>query len=168
VSEPAQPSSKRRRALIAMGVCALVLVIWWAMRTPNPPTPPAVPFGPRDTLRAQVLGGVDGTTIQVDLGGGHEPIRYLGIEPLGPQATEVNRHLVQGQHVWLELEVPLRDRDGHLLAYVYVGGLMVNAELVRRGYARVNPDPPSAKYASLFQQLQQEAWEAERRLWGAQ
>jgi micrococcal nuclease len=64
--------------------------------------------------------------------------------------------------------VPLRDRDGHLLAYVYVGGLMVNAELVRRGYARVNPVPPSGKYAPLFQQLQQEAWEAERGLWGAQ
>jgi micrococcal nuclease len=151
-----------------MGVCALVLVIWWAMRTSTPPTPPAVPFGPGDTLRAQVLGVVDGTTIQVDLGGGHEPIRYLGIEPLGPPTTEVNRHLVHGQHVWLELDVPLRDRDGHLLAYVYVGGLMVNAELVRQGYVRVNPVPPSGKYVPLFQQLQQEAREAERGLWGAQ
>jgi micrococcal nuclease len=167
VRKSTQLSTRRRPALIAMGVCALVLVIWWAMRTSSPPTPPAFPLGPGDTLRAQVLGVVDGTTIRVDLRGGHEPIRYLAIEPLGPPATEVNRHLVQGQHVRLELDVPLRDRDGHLLAYVYVGGLMVNAELVRQGYAHVNPDPPSGKYARLFQQLQQEAHEAGRGLWGA-
>jgi micrococcal nuclease len=157
----------RRRALIAMGVCALVLVIWWAMRTPNPP-PPALPFGPGNTLRAQVLGVVDGTTIQVDLEGGHEDVRYLGIEPLGYPATRANRHLVQSKHVWLELDVPLRDRDGRLLAYVYVGDLMINAELVRQGYAQVTTVPPSGKYAPLFQRLQREAREAERGLWGAQ
>ena len=150
-----------------MGVCALVLVIWWAMRTSNAPTPPVIPFGPGDTLRAQVLGVIDGTTIQVDLRGGHEPIRYLGIAPLGPQATAVNRQLVQGQQVGVELDTPLRDGDGHLLAYVYVGGLLVNAELVRQGYARVNPDPPRGKHVHVFQQLQQEAREAERGLWGA-
>jgi micrococcal nuclease len=138
------------------------------MRTPNPPPRPSVPFGPGDTLRAQVLAVVDGTTIQVDIEGGHEPVRYLGIEPLGPPATEVNRHLVQGQHVWLELDVPLRDRDGHLLAYAYVGDLMVNAELVRQGYAQVTTVPPSGKYAPLFQQLQHEAREAGRGSWGAQ
>lgn len=165
--EPTRPSTMRRRALITMGVCALVLVIWWAMRTPEPLAPPAVPFGPGDALRAQVLGVVDGTTIQVDIEGGHEHVRYLGIEPLGHPATEANRHLVQGKHVWLELDVPLRDSDGRLLAYVYVGDLMVNAELVRQGYAQVNTVPPSGKYAHLFQQLQREAREAGRGVWGA-
>jgi micrococcal nuclease len=150
-----------------MGVCALVLVIWWAMRTSHSPTLPVIPFGPGDTLRAQVLGVIDGTTIQVDLRGGHEVIRYLGIAPLGPPATAVNRQLVQGQQVGLELDVPLRDGEGHLLAYVSVGGLLVNAELVRQGYARLNPDPPRGKYVHVFQQLQQEAREAERGLWGA-
>ena len=156
----------RRRALITMGVCALVLVIWWTMRTPEPP-PPAVPFGPGDALRAQLLGVVDGTTIRVDIKGGHEQVRYLGIEPLGHAATEANRHLVQGKHVWLELDVPLRDSDGRLLAYVYVGDRMVNAELVGQGYAQVNTVPPSGKYAHLFQQLQREAREAGRGVWGA-
>jgi micrococcal nuclease len=145
-----------------------VLVIWWAMRTPNPPTPPAVPLGPGNTLRAQVLGVVDGTTIQVDIKGGHEQVRYLGIESLGHPATEANRHLVQDTHVRLELDVPLRDRDGRLLAYVYVGDLMVNAELVRQGYAQATTEPPSGKYAHLFQQLQREAREARRGGWGAQ
>ena len=114
-------------------------------------TPPSAPFGPGDTLSARVLGVVDGTTIQVDMRGGHEPIRYRGIAPLGPQATAVNRQLVQGHHVSLELDVPLRDGEGHLLAYVYVGNRMVNAELVRQGYAHVTPDPPGGTYAPLFQ-----------------
>jgi micrococcal nuclease len=166
VREPTRPSIMRRRALITMGVCALVLVIWWAIRTPEPPPPPTVPFGPGDALRAQVLGVVDGTTIQVDIEGGHERIHYLSIEPLGHPATEANRRLVQSKRVWLELDVPLRDRDGRLLAYIYVGDLMVNAELVRQGYAQVTTVPPSGKYAPLFQQLQQEAQEAGRGVWG--
>jgi micrococcal nuclease len=157
----------RRRALIAMVIGTLVLVIWWAMRTPEPPPPPSVPFGPGDTLSAQVLGVVDGTTIQVALNGGHERVAYRGIEALGQPTTEANRHLVQGQHVWLELGVPLRDGEGRLLAYVYVGDLMVNAELVRQGYAQVATSPPNVKYQELFLKLQREARDAGRGLWGA-
>ena len=87
-----------------MGLCSLVLVIWWAMRVPAPPPPPSVPFGPGDTLSAQVLWVVDGTTIQVALDGGQERVAYLGIAAPGQPATEANRHLVQGQRIWLELD----------------------------------------------------------------
>ena len=150
--------------MIVMGMCTLVLVIWWAMRTPDPP-PPSAPFGPGDTLSAQVLRVIDGTTIQVDLNGGHERVGYLAIEALGQPATEANLHLVQGQRVWLELDAPLRDGDGHLLAYVYVSDLMVNAELVRQGYAQVATFPPNLKYRGLFLKHQREAREAKRGLW---
>jgi micrococcal nuclease len=150
-----------------MGLCTLVLVIWWAMRTPAPPPLPSVLYGSGDTLSAQVLWVVNGTTIQVALDGGHERVGYLGIEALGPPATEANRHLVQGQHVWLELDVPLRDGEGRLLAYVYVGDTMLNAELVRQGYAQVATFPPNVKYQALFLKLQREAREAKRGLWGA-
>jgi micrococcal nuclease len=149
-----------------MSVCALVVVIWWLNRTPEPP-PPSVAYGPGDALRAEVLWVVDGTTIEVDLHGGQERVGYLGIEPLGPPATEANRDLVQGQHVWLELDRPLRAADGRLLAYVSVGDRMVNAELVRQGYAQVTAFPPSVKYQELFLTLQREAREAGRGLWGA-
>jgi micrococcal nuclease len=159
-------SPRRRRALITMGMCTLVLVIWWVMRVPEAPPPPSVPFGPGDTLSAQVLGVVDGTTIQVALDSGHERVGYLGIEALGQPATEANRHLVQGQRVWLELDVPLRDGDGRLLAYVYVGDRMVNAELVRLGYAQVATGPPHVKYQERFLTWQREAREAKRGMWG--
>lgn len=164
--EVVRASPRRRHAVIAMGLCILVLVIWWAIRVPGPPPPPLVPFGPGDTLSAQVLRVVDGTTIQVDLDGGHERVGYLGIEALGPPATEANRHLVQGQRVWLELDVPLRAGDGRLLAYVHVGNLMVNAELVRLGYAQVATFPHHVRYQELFLKLQREAREAKRGLWG--
>jgi endonuclease YncB( thermonuclease family) len=157
-------ASPRRRALLTLGLCALVIVVWWAMRVPAPP-PPAVPFGPGDTLSAQVLWVVNGTTIQVALGGGHERVAYLGIEALGPSATEANRHLVQGQRVWLELDAPLRDGEGRLLAYVYVGDLMVNAELVRQGDARVALLSPPGKYQELFLTRQREARDAKRGVW---
>jgi hypothetical protein len=82
-----------------MRMCTLVFVIWWSMRVPAPPPSPSVPFGPGDTLSAQVLWVVDGTTIQVALDGGHERVAYLAIEALSPPATETNRHLVQGQRI---------------------------------------------------------------------
>ena len=160
-------SPRRRRALITMGLCTLVLVIWWAMRAPAPPPPPLVPFGPGDTLSAQVRWVVDGTTIQVALDGGQEHVAYLGIAALGPPATEANRRLVQGQRVWLELDAPLRDGEGRLLAYVYGGDLMVNAELVRLGHAQMAMLWPHGKYQELFLMLQWEAREARQGLWGA-
>jgi micrococcal nuclease len=44
---------------------------------------------------------------------------------------------------------------------------MVNAELVRQGYAQVTTVPPSGKYVPLFQQLQREAREAGGGAWRA-
>lgn len=92
---------------------------------------------------------VDGDTIQVRVNDREENVRYIGVntpethhptkgrERAGREATEVNRARVEGRTVRLELDVQERDRHGRLLAYVYVDDVMVNAELVRRGYAQV-------------------------------
>jgi micrococcal nuclease len=50
--------------------------------------------------------------------------------------------------------VRTRDRYGRLLAYVWAGDTMVNAELVRLGYAQVMTVPPNVKYQRLFLELQ--------------
>jgi len=130
-------------------------------------------------LTATVLRIVDGDTIDVRLNGRIEKVRYIGMDtpethhpvkgeqPGGREATAVNRRLVEGETVRLEDDVQERDRYGRLLAYVYVGDLMVNAELVRLGYALVMTVPPNVKYASLFLKLQREAREASRGLWAA-
>ena len=86
----------------------------------------------------------------------------------------VNRTLGKGEHlagddipVRLELDVRARDQYGRLLAYVWAADLMVNAELVRLGYAQVMTVPPNVRYQALFLKLQREARAAGRGLWAA-
>lgn len=127
-------------------------------------------------LTGTVVMVVDGDTIHVRVDARIEKIRYIGIntpevrhptkgeEPGGREASAVNRRLVEGQQVRLELDVQRRDQYGRLLAYVWVAGLMVNAELVRQGYAQVMTVPPNVRYQARFLALQREAREARRGL----
>ncbi|GAW92058.1 thermonuclease family protein [Calderihabitans maritimus] len=137
------------------------------------------PFHPPGQLVAKVERVVDGDTIIVRLNKGRkERVRLIGIdtpetkhpskgvEPYGREATAFTRRLVEGRWVKLELDVQERDRYGRLLSYVYIGDTFVNAELVRRGYARVMTVPPNVKYADLFLSLEQEARRQKRGLWG--
>ncbi len=128
-------------------------------------------------LPATVVSVVDGDTIHVRIADRLEKVRYIGMntpevhhprkgeEPGGREASEVNRQLVAGKQVRLELDVQERDRYGRLLAYVWVGDTMVNAELVRRGYAQVMTIPPNVRHQQLLLKLQREAREAGRGLW---
>jgi len=93
----------------------------------------------------------------------HHPTK--GVEPLGREAAEANRKLVEGQTVRLELDVQERDKYGRLLAYVYVGDMMVNAELVAQGYAQAMSIPPNVKYQDLFLKKQREARLLQLGLW---
>ena len=131
------------------------------------------------TIEGTVVRVVDGDTIYVQLADRVEKIRYIGVdapelhhplkgeEPGGREAAAVNRRLVAGRHVRLELDVRTRDRYGRLLAYVWVGDTMINAELVRRGYAQVMTVPPNVKYQEMFVTLQRQARDAHRGLWHA-
>jgi len=129
------------------------------------------------TIEGTVVRVVDGDTIHVRFTDRVEKIRYIGVntpeihhpskgeEPGGREAAEVNRGLVGGRRVRLELDVQTRDRYGRLLAYVWVGDTMVNAELVRRGYAQAMTVPPNVRYQDLFVKLQRQARDAHRGLW---
>jgi micrococcal nuclease len=88
-------------------------------------------------------------------------------EPFGQAATDANAELVGGRRVRLEYDVQTHDRVGRLLAYVYVGDVMVNAELLSLGVARPLTIPPNVKYAERFRALADEARQARRGLWAA-
>jgi micrococcal nuclease len=150
--------------------------------TPSGPSPYPLPSGEGEQLVGRVVRTVDGDTIHVRLVSGIEKVRYIGIdtpevhhptrgeEPGGRAATEVNRRLVGDRAVRLEPDVQTRDRYGRLLAYVWVKGpdgveIMVNAELVRLGYAAVLTVPPNVRHAELFRKLAAEAREQHRGLW---
>ena len=146
--------------------------------TPSPAPTDAPPIVAPPGVFAQVLRVIDGDTIEVSLEGQTYKVRYIGIDTpetvhpdkgvewMGPEATEANRRLVEVQVVLLEKDVSETDKYGRLLRYVWVGELMVNAELVRLGFAQVSTYPPDVRYQDTFLQLQREAREAERGLWG--
>ncbi|MCI0460400.1 MAG: thermonuclease family protein, partial [Gemmataceae bacterium] len=62
-------------------------------------------------------------------------------------------------------DVQERDRYGRLLAYVYLGDMMVNAEMVAQGYAQVMTIPPNVRHQDLFLKLQREARLLQIGLW---
>lgn len=130
------------------------------------------------TLNAYVTRVVDGDTIYAVIGDRIEAIRYIGIntpethhprlgaQPGGQAATEVNRQLVDGKWIQLTLDVQHRDKYGRLLAYVWISGQMVNAQLVHRGYAQAATYPPNVRYADWLRQIERGAREGQRGLWG--
>jgi micrococcal nuclease len=73
--------------------------------------------------------------------------------------------IVEGRRVRLEVDVQSRDRYGRLLAYVWVDDVMINAELVRLGFAQVMTVPPNVRHHALFVRLQRDARAARRGLW---
>jgi len=90
-------------------------------------------------------------------------VRYIGIDtpergrPCFEQASRANERLLERGALRLEYDVERRDRYGRLLAYVYAGEVFVNAELVRRGFARRYTVPPNVRHAGDFGRLERRA-----------
>jgi micrococcal nuclease len=85
---------------------------------------------------------------------------------MGKKATEVTRSLVVGKKVRVEFDVEKKDKYGRWLAYIYLpDGKMLNAELIREGYAQVYTFPPNVKYVDRFLELQRKAREEKKGFW---
>jgi endonuclease YncB( thermonuclease family) len=142
-----------------------------SVQLPSRPTMPS----PAQIRTATVVRVIAGDLLHLSTG---EEVRLIGVEtpettppekpgqPLGTEASAFATQLVEGKKVRLEFDVQRQDKSKRLLAYVYVGDLMLNTELVRQGYAQVAISPPNVKYQELFLQLQRDAREAKRGLWG--
>lgn len=125
---------------------------------------------------AQVKRVVDGDTIELTDG---RKIRYIGINTpetvdprrpvgcFGHEASLANQELVNGKEVRLEKDVSETDKYNRLLRYVFVGDLMVNEELVKKGYATVETVPPDVKYADKFLIAARNAKNSNVGLWGS-
>jgi micrococcal nuclease len=117
--------------------------------------------------------GID--TIRVALGDRTEDVRYRGIEtrPTNVLTTGASggarvaialaRRLVDGKMVRLEVDGEERDAEGRLLAWVWSGDLLVNAEIVRQGHARVRT--PAGRHEDVLLSAQREAQRAYRGIW---
>ena len=120
------------------------------------------------TRSAKVIRVLDGDTIEVENG---QRVRYLGInapesgQPFSTAATRENERLVGGRIVNLEFDVQAQDRYGRLLAYIWIGDVLINKEIVKNGYAASGTIQPNVKYQDLILKAQQEARENCRGLW---
>jgi micrococcal nuclease len=126
---------------------------------------------------ARVERVVDGDTVVVRLDGRSERVRYIGVDTpesvkpgvrvqcFAKSAAKANARLVLGRDVRLEYDAEARDRYGRLLAYVWRGDLLVNAELVRLGYGKPLEIAPNLAHAVQLRQLASAARGDGRGLW---
>jgi len=96
------------------------------------------------------------------------PEVYGGAECFGREASAyTKRRLPPGTAVAYELGAERTDRYERALAYLRVGGPMVNDELLERGYATPLAIEPNTRYEERFNRLAADAAAARRGLWGA-
>ncbi|MBW2038041.1 MAG: thermonuclease family protein [Deltaproteobacteria bacterium] len=111
---------------------------------------------------------IDGDTIVLEDG---RHLRYLGIntpergEPFWKEARDYNARMVKGRLVMLEFGEIKKDKYGRTLAYVYIGGEMTNAQLLKVGLAHLFVLEPIRHYR-YFRRLQEEARAKGLRIWG--
>ena len=117
---------------------------------------------------------LDGDTLVLDNG---ETVRLIGVDApethhpeipvqrFGEESTEFLRRFAEGLECNLEYEPDnLRDQYGRLLAYVFVGDRLANAEIIRRGYTYAYTRFPFRRQAE-FIALEREAREHQYGLW---
>jgi micrococcal nuclease len=100
-------------------------------------------------------------------------VRLIGVDspesqqhPYGDQARQALLELLSaGAAVRLETDVAPTDRYGRLLAYVWIGPILVNETMVRGGWAVLYTVPPNVKYADRFIRAQNEARARGAGLW---
>ncbi len=133
--------------------------------------------------QAELLTVIDGDTIQVRIDGRAETVRLIGIdspevdspytkeECFGPEATEGLKGILENEEEMVLLRgkaVSDRDQYDRLLRYLFLpDGVFVNTLLVEEGYAFADA-LESHGFVSYFNQVETEARESRRGLWGEQ
>ncbi len=169
---------------LVLGLIALILALFLGTQLDRAPFswPPAAGLPNLDRIsppagvqEATLVRVVDGDTSTVLLDGQEESVRYIGIdtpergEPGYQAATQAHQTLlaVRGQgSLFLLADQSHRDPYGRLLRYVYTaGGVFVNREMIRQGWALPVEFPPDLRHASDFRRVAREAAEARRGFW---
>jgi micrococcal nuclease len=141
---------------------------------------------------ATIIRVVDGDTVRVTYGDKKETVKLIGIEvpenrlnkkakeeamrsgqnlltviSTGIDAEIFLKNLVKkGDAVALEFDLQNRDIDGRLLAYVYLpDGKMLNEEILRAGYAELEPNSANLRYREKFTRYYINARDHKRGLW---
>ncbi|WP_246188107.1 thermonuclease family protein [Paenibacillus tengchongensis] len=131
-------------------------------------------YGP-GLLDAEVLNIIDGETLQVRMEDGTpETIKLLQIEvpesglsgtSMDHSAEQYLSSLLAGQQIGLDTDVTVRDEQGNLTASVFFGEMLINEELLKRGYAKVSGSPADNLYTEQYQEAEQAARSAKLGIW---
>jgi len=129
-----------------------------------------------DGMEVEVLEVVDGDTFKIMWEDREFTVRLLGVdtpetvhpsksvEYFGEEASTYLKNIIQDKTIRLEFEERKMDAYGRLLAYVFVEGQLVNAEIIREGYGVAYTRFDFNK-RSEFERYEAEAREAGRGLW---
>ena len=128
-------------------------------------------------VNAQALtctGVLNGNTILLSNG---EKVRLIGVaipktkqlnksaEYIRKETSAFTKQIVEGKEIQLEYDPQERDKQGQLLAYVFLlDGTFLNAEIIKQGYGRVDARLPF-KYLKEFRSYEKEAQDAKSGLW---
>lgn len=140
---------------------------------------------PVQLVEASVESVVDGDTFYAVIGNADLKIRLIGVDTpesvhaddskntvWGTYASDYTKTILkEGMTVYLEYDEEPTDKYGRTLAYVWLSedtsdlGNMLNAILVRDGYAYDKVFRPNVKYADLFEELRVSAQNSGAGLW---
>ncbi|UCC28766.1 MAG: thermonuclease family protein [Phycisphaerales bacterium] len=153
-----------RSAGVVILLSISIVFLWRGLRAPGEPPPSDRP------LKAEVIRAISGHKLKLET---DEYVVYAGIrslyeyedKDLSEKALHRNTELVEGKEVRLRFDQAGRNREGHLLAYVFVEGELVNETLVREGLAYVRLTATTQRFAERLLAAQVEARHRKRGLW---
>lgn len=111
----------------------------------------------------EILSDTSLTVIRKDQ---EQQVRMIGVEQEQDTAGENLKKLLSDDYVDLELDVIENNKDGELLAYVYLkDGRFLNEELLMNGYAKVSDETENVKYLDLLKNAEKSAKERKVGIW---
>jgi hypothetical protein len=118
----------------------------------------------------EVTGILEGHVVEVKGGNNSDKFVLLGFTELDPafvdEAREWLNQQLSGAVIQIELDVSQRNKQGYLLAYVYMqDGTLLNSQLIAKGYAQVKTTTPNLRWNDLLTYVQNGAKNEKVGLW---
>jgi len=120
---------------------------------------------------AQFLSVIDGDSLVLEIDGSTREVRLIGIDApehgqeYGVQARCEAMRLCYGHSLRVEYDRQRKDKYGRLLAYVYSGDKLLNAEMVRAGLALAVRYEPNVLHYDQLREAEKEARARRRGFW---
>lgn len=131
------------------------------------------PEPPNAGTPASVTFVSDGDSFVVEINGSEERVRMIGIntpekeECYGSEARDILIALIADREVLLVPDVESFDQYGRILSYVYLDGVLINAEMARQGAALTRGYSPNTTLQDHLSSAQDQAEEEGVGLWGS-